>query len=389
MMKTLNISDYKVDIGGNTAKGDGYLGEITFLKVSTTRKDYNLVIKSAKKSEELRRQTPVKDAYDREIFFYRAIFPILNEFQLQKCVEKPFVNVPKCYSLSTEDTKEAIILQNLKTVGFELHDRKQPMNMDHILLVFRQYGRFHGLSLALRHRKPSVFKSMTKNLTDIMGKFIMQAQMLDVFYKEFDNLKKVLEDEGQMEALKKYDGFEKEFESILINMSDENTVPSVITHGDCWNNNFMFKYQGDDKSKPTDMRFLDFQLSRVGSPVIDLSYFLYSCADEEVLKNFDSILKVYHSSISDCLSELGCDPETAFPFKKLKEHWREYGKFGLVMCLFLLKITLCDSNEAPDLMETAEKGEDFAESFNLKIQNQDVYNKRVMDVYLHYAEKFL
>ncbi|RZC37726.1 EcKinase and/or DUF1679 domain containing protein, partial [Asbolus verrucosus] len=91
----------------------------------------------------------------------------------------------------------------------------------------------------------------------------------------------------------------------------------------------MFKYQGDDKSKPTDMRFLDFQLSRVGSPVIDLSYFLYSCADEEVLNNFDSILKVYHSSISDCLSELGCDPETAFPFKKLKEHWREYGKFGL------------------------------------------------------------
>ncbi|RZB73449.1 uncharacterized protein BDFB_009872 [Asbolus verrucosus] len=393
MMKSLNISDYKLDIGGNTTKGDGYLGEVTFLTVLTTKdgtkKDYDLVIKSAKKSEELRRQTPVKEAYDREIFFYSKIFPILNEFQLQKAIEKPFVNIPTCYTVSSENIKEAIILQNLKTMGYDLHDRKSPMNLDHVILVCRQYGRFHGLSLALRHKKPSVFKSITKNLTDLWGQFIVRAQMLDIFYREFENLKNLLEQDQHMEALKKYDGFEKEFEKILINFTSEDTIPSVIIHGDCWNNNFMFKYDGSDKTKPTDMRFLDFQVSRVASPIIDLSYFLYCCADGKVLKETDFILQAYHSSLSEFLTQLGCDPETVFPFKKLKEQWKEFGKYGLIISLFLLKISLCDSNEAPDLMETADKGEGFKESLNLKIQNQDIYNERVKDVYLHFAEKFL
>jgi hypothetical protein len=409
MMTSLSIDDYKLDIGGNTTRGDGYLGEVTFLKVFTTKngtkKDYDLVIKSAKKSEELRKQTPIKEAYDRESLFYSKIFPVLDEFQRQKGVERPFVNVPKCYSISKEITKEAVILQNLKTLGFDLHDRKQPMNLHHILLVFQNYGRYHALSLALRLKKPSVFKSITKNLTDVFGQFIVQAQMLGVFYKEFDNLKRLLEKDQETEALKKFDGFEKEFEKILINFTDEDTDPSMLIHGDCWNNNFMFKYevtiysliykqfktffQGDDKTKPTDMRFLDFQIVRVASPVIDLSYFLYCCADKQVLKDFEFILQAYHSSLTDFLTELGCDAEAVFPFKKLKEHWKQYGKYGLIISLFLLKISLCDSNEAPDLMETAEKGEDFTESFKLKIQNEDVYNERIKNVYLHFAEKFL
>lgn len=137
------------------------------------------------------------------------------------------------------------------------------------------------------------------------------------------------------------------------------------------------------------MIFLDFQLVRVGSPVIDLSYFLYCCADRNVLENFDFILQAYHSSLSDFLNDLGCDPEDVFPFKKLKEHWREFGKYGLIQSLFLLKISLCDSSEAPDLMETAENGEDFKDSFQIKIQNQDEYNRRIKDVFEHFAEKFL
>ena len=137
------------------------------------------------------------------------------------------------------------------------------------------------------------------------------------------------------------------------------------------------------------MCFLDFQIVRVASPIMDLSYFLYCCSDQQVLKDFDFILQAYHSSLTDFLSELGCEPEVAFSFKKLKEQWKEHGKYGLVLALFLLKISLCDSNEAPDLMETAENGENFADSLKVDIQNIDVYNERIKNVYLHFAEKFL
>ncbi|EFA06721.1 hypothetical protein TcasGA2_TC009652 [Tribolium castaneum] len=385
MMTSLQIPDYKLDIGGNTTKGDGYLGEVTFLKVETSGKTYDLVIKSAKKSDELRKQTPIKEAYDREIFFYSKIFPLLDEFQRQRGVQKAFSNVPKCFSVSSELTREAVILQNLKSDGFELHDRKQAMNLDHVLMVFRNYGKYHALSLGLKEKKPAVFNSLGRNLNDLFGLFITKADLIGVYRKEFEHVKTLLEPE----ILQKFDGLEEDFERILVGLSDENTEPSVLLHGDCWNNNFMFKYEGEDKSKPTEMSFLDFQLVRVGSPVIDLSYFLYCCADAKVLQNFDFILQAYHSSFCDFLADLGCDAEALFPFKKLKEHWREFGKYGLVQSLFLLKISLCDSSEAPDLMETAEKGEDFKDSFQIKMQNLDVYNRRIKDVFEHFAHKFL
>ncbi|XP_044263382.1 uncharacterized protein LOC123010505 [Tribolium madens] len=384
MMTSLHIPSYTLDIGGNTPKGDGYLGEVTFLQAHAGGKTYDLVIKSAKKSEDFRKQTPIKEAYDREIFFYSKIFPLLEEFQRQKRVPKIFSNVPKCFSVSDDVMKEAVILQNLKSEGFQLHDRKQPMNLEHVLAVVRHYGKFHALSLGLKLKKPAVFQSFGRNLGDLFGLFLTRGDMIGVYRKEFQHVKTLLEPEIQH----KFDGFEEDLERILVGLSDENTEPSVLLHGDCWNNNFMFKYQGEDRSKPVEMCFLDFQLIRIGSPIIDLSYFLYCCADGEVLKNFDLILQTYHSSFCDFLADLGCDPETLFPLKNLKEQWREFGKYGLAQSLFILKISLCDSSEAPDMMESAENG-DFKDSFHIKLQNEDDFNQRVKDVFEHFAHKFL
>lgn len=141
------------------------------------------------------------------------------------------------------------------------------------------------------------------------------------------------------------------------------------------------------------MRFLDFQLSRVASPVIDLSYFLYACADAAILKHFDFILQIYHTSFCDFLKDLDCDRdddiEAVFSLKKLKEHWKDFGKFGLVMGSFVLKLALCDTDEVPDLADTAENGGDFKGTLDITIKNQDEYARRVRDTFLHYGETFL
>lgn len=70
MMKKREIYRFKMDIGGGTEKGDGYLGEVNFIKVvadlkNGKEKTYNLVVKSAKKSDEFRKQTPIQEVYHR------------------------------------------------------------------------------------------------------------------------------------------------------------------------------------------------------------------------------------------------------------------------------------------------------------------------------------
>lgn len=245
-MKKEGISNYNLDVSGNSTKGDGYLGEITFVKVSATLskvKDIHLVVKSAKDSDELRKQTPVKEAYEREIFIYTKVFPVFREFQQSCSSETPFNKLAKCYTASSENKKEALIMENLKMIGFEIHDRKQPQNLNHALFVFRSYGGLHAISLAMKIRKPALFKSLTKNMTDVMGKLIIQMQVLPNLTKDFEAVMDVLRNNGRRNLADKFEGFKDRLEEYLTKYSLANSPASVILHGDCWNNNMMFKYQ--------------------------------------------------------------------------------------------------------------------------------------------------
>lgn len=242
------ISKYKIDVSGNSIKGDGYLGEVTFIKVTTSpgmarEKDIHLVVKSAKESDELRKQTPVKEAYEREIFMYTKVLPIFKEFQKECALEAPFNKFARCYSTSSENKKEVLIMENLKMAGFEVHDRRQPQNLNHALFVFRSYGGLHAISMALRIRRPALFKSLTKNMTDVMGKLLTQMQVLPTITKDFEAVMDILKDNGKKNLVDKYEGFKDGLEEYLTMYCNPNNPQFVILHGDCWNNNMMFKYE--------------------------------------------------------------------------------------------------------------------------------------------------
>lgn len=147
-------------------------------------------------------------------------------------------------------------------------------------------------------------------------------------------------------------------------------------------------FQGINKTQPVDIRLIDFQLSKLASPILDLSYYLYLCADDVVLENFDFLLQAYYSSLSDSLEEFGVAVENIITFKELKEQWKTYGQFGLAMCPFILKIVLCEADEVVDFTEVAKVG-GFKDAFNFKIKNHDLYETRVLNVFEHWENNFL
>lgn len=53
--------------------------------------------------------------------------------------------------------------------------------------------------------------------------------------------------------------------------------------------------------------------------------------------------------------------------------------FGLYMCFTILKIMLCDSEEAPDFGEMAEDG-DMLQSMNFKFKNFDIFKERIRNL---------
>ncbi|XP_023309948.1 uncharacterized protein LOC108904799 [Anoplophora glabripennis] len=144
-----------------------------------------------------------------------------------------------------------------------------------------------------------------------------------------------------------------------------------------------FQKQNNDTDRkiPSKVAIIDWQASRLHSPVLDLSFFIYSTCSEEQLRHFDELLDTYHTSFSMFLRELGCDPEKLFPYSALVRHWQKYSLQAFLLVTSFLHIPICEKEEAPEL----ETLDGFCENImNMKITNEVEYRKRLIAIISHY-----
>ncbi|XP_063932769.1 uncharacterized protein LOC135144646 isoform X2 [Zophobas morio] len=378
-----NFLEYKVEVHGKTGRGDGYLGKVTFVSVigktkNKDTKELNLVIKTSAQNELLRSQLPVRELFELEIYIYDKVVPTFKNFETEMGFESDVLkSLPTCYLTQNLENDEALILENLKLQGFDVANRKVPLSFEHIRLVLKSYGKWHAFSLALRYKRPETFKQLVKNLGNMWSRYILKTNLTPVFLQYYEEVRKFWENNKDVASVK---FSEHEVKSILISLVSEDLDQAVIIHGDCWTNNFMFK-----AGKPTQVYVIDWQLSGLASPVLDLSYFIYTCVDTEKYKNVEDLLKIYHDAVCGYLHQLNCDPGDILPFSTLVKHWRKFSCYGLLFGSFILRFCLSESEEVPDFIETAEKGKNFLENFEFNTSNQEVYYKRVKDNILHYA----
>ncbi|KAJ8925787.1 hypothetical protein NQ315_009637 [Exocentrus adspersus] len=377
-----NLSNCEVTVTGTNDQTEGFGSYITFAVVSGTAKDgttknINTAIKISR--ENLLKK--YRKAYEREAYIYSTVFPRFTTFQKENKVKNIFTSFPKCYRIISDEKLfvEIVILEDLKKRGYVLYDRKKPLDLDHLKLVLREYGNFHAISFAFRHKKKEDFKKLVSNFDDVMIDIIdgsLAPMLRNTFQKVCGTLKEIDRPElyeicndilvkGAGEAMKE-----------LLKVKEPQ---SAILHGDCWNNNFLYKYE--QTGTPTEVAILDWQISRVHSPVVDLSYFMYSTSSKEQLQHFDELLEIYYNSFSTTVKELGCDPEELFSFSALKDHWKKYSLYGVFMLVFSLHVILSDKEELPSDFEGNEDGTDFSD---VKITNRDEYIKRLVAVLSHY-----
>lgn len=110
----------------------------------------------------------------------------------------------------------------------------------------------------------------------------------------------------------------------------------------------------DVTGEPVDLRLIDFQMCRLLPPVVDVTHLLCFTAPENAIENLPKYLKVYYDSFSVFLRELGSDPDALYPFEVYMNHWKKYGKFGIALILFALRIIISEEHEAPSLRSAEE-----------------------------------
>ncbi|CAG9770979.1 unnamed protein product [Ceutorhynchus assimilis] len=375
--KKNGFENFSITVEQGSNKGDNYLGNIFLITVKEN--DENLkkcfILKCAESNEEVRKQMPIHDAYEREVFLYQTVLPTFEEFQKKYNMKYPFKAFIKLLGSSLEKNKEFLLMENIKDQGFKMLNRKKTMDEKHIALVMKELGKLHSVSLAMKQLEPDTYQHLIKNLDDY---FMKNKNVMDSFRKSFgitfDIALKLVKDNPK--ATKAITEYKQEFHKTLEDLEDEKNR-LVIVHGDAWCNNMMFKYEDPNNLS---MCFLDWQISKIASPVSDLFYYFFSAASKPILDDHRIYLQLYYKTIQENLESVGCNAQAIFPFKLLQEHWEKFAKIGVFMSVGMLQAFLKDEKDAKSFVEMTEGGQNLMDQFWKDEEFSEEYCQRMRDI---------
>lgn len=348
-LREKNLLNGKLEFSNASKVGDNFLGTLYRTKIVTVEnngenEELHLVVKCFPTDERLQGFSKIDDMFLNEIAFYEERLPLfikaLGEFNLT------LRGVPFYYKGCKTPKNELLILEDLKPQGFVLKETKL-LDYQHAILVAGQLGKFHACSFALRDKKPEEFEKFRKIKEPLFYGTYCYAQQIDMITNvALEALKN--EAEHYIEKMKE---LKKNMKEIIEYACDgKNAEPyATLNHGDLWTLNMLFKY--NEKHEPEDIRFLDFQLNRFGSPAMDILYTFFTCLTEEVrAKHYDELLQHYHESLSEMLAKLNCDVEKLFPFEALSEQLKRFGGFGAFVLLIDLHIVTAQEGDNPQTL---------------------------------------
>ncbi|XP_066992697.2 uncharacterized protein [Anabrus simplex] len=343
------------DIQLAVGKGENYLSIIYRVEVQYKRgntgniENHHLILKGYPDGDFVRNLVNDMGVFDRELSIYQSALPAIYKFAEERfqCDQIPYIS-SKSFKTSRPDT---IVLEDLKYQGFRMANRKVMLDLQHCYTVVRNLAHLHGMSGALHKHNPDI---------------LSQYDCVLFSRKNQQNIDKFLPTQTRIlsKAIKTWSGFETyaaKLEKLIPTYTDKlvdicTPQPGgfhVLTHGDCWINNYLFKYSS--VGEPTDVRFVDFQLSFLGSPAMDLTYFLYSSSKNEVrASHLDEVLKMYHTQLCETLAALGCSTDV-FSFQDLKNEMKRVAIYGLFAASNVLAVVVADAEEAPDMAELTEE----------------------------------
>lgn len=241
----------KEEKGSNV--GDGFIGimfRIHFQEVDSD-KHLTVMLKAPPASLARRNQLGALKAFKREVFMYNKVLPAFVAFQKEKFIKeaKGFFNFPKVYFAEFDEELQdsVIIMEDLKESGCKMWDKFVPIDFEHSKLVLESLGRFHAISFAMKEQHPEIFDKL-KHLDEIF--FGNDNNDFDNFMEgSMDRAIEGLPEDAVSVKIKLERMRAKGLKNLLANATDPDKAEpyAVISHGDCWTNNFMYKYQVSNK----------------------------------------------------------------------------------------------------------------------------------------------
>lgn len=239
--------DIKVDHGSSI--GDGFVGLIykAIIQEIDSDKKLEVVLKFPPLNKARRNDFGAMDLFKREVFVYNELLPEFVKFQKERKIKESdgFFNFPKCYfaEYSEEKDDSILIMEDLRESGYKMWNKYEPVNFEHAKLLFTALGRLHAISFALKAQKPELFEKF-KQMNDFMSEKFGDEQMSMMMTGSLQRAAETI-DASDVKRRNRVLRLTENFSQLMKELVDPVRAEpySVVAHGDCWSNNFMFQYK--------------------------------------------------------------------------------------------------------------------------------------------------
>lgn len=333
--KTSTIQITKLVVTNATSAGDNYCSDIyranliyDDLESNESNIKLSLIVKSM--PELVQRGTVIEDLqlYEKERDIYFDVLP-----KLSKILGGEFI-AAKCY-YATKIPFKMVVFQDLTSIGYQMCDRSELLDLKHIELVLRQLSKFHAASYVYNRDNDQklaktydygMYNKHSKNPQVIMHMFGQSMVSFIEMVKGWN---------GYGSIIPKLENIQNNLDAKFVEATFQTNVTNtfrVLNHGDCWVNNYMFKYDGENLKNPQHVVFIDYQIVFYASPGIDLNYFFNTSIKLELMRHESfrsNLIKLYHDSLSENMKKLGVSLHEIPTVQRIKEEVKNTEFYGI------------------------------------------------------------
>ncbi|XP_037783235.1 LOW QUALITY PROTEIN: uncharacterized protein LOC119579470 [Penaeus monodon] len=354
-------------------KGDNYLSSVKRVKAQVTIEECEEQLTYVAKVKMLFSDT-FKEfsnmSFLKEHEFYTKLLPELNGVLAEAGLNP--LRIPKFYHYSKSEEREIIMLEDLTARGFRMADRKKGLDVAHAVLVLQELARIHASSVLLQQKHPDEELRVRHKFLALDWTKNSKIPREDISAAISGDL---LTAAGIAENSKGYEDvgrWLRELEPRGVDVFDEQleTRPpfAMLGHGDCWTNNFVFRY--DDDGHPIEVMLLDLQLCRQGSPALDLQTLMYSSVNGALRRtSLPHFLQAYTASFDATVAAGGTSP--LFTVEELTEEYNARTMYGVLMASMYIPLMVIDSEDAPDFTKVDDDKEFFADRAEEVVRTMD------------------
>lgn len=333
-----------VDLIPSSKEGEAqFASDVVFarakLENGSGRRDEDVVIKRAQKSEYIRQMSNSDAQFYNEHLMYSEVLSFLEANGVVSEIFPKSIHTNGTLGENYED--DMIVVEDLRPHGYKLTKEKVFLDFDHCALAVKNLGRFHALSYAKKQENMEEFLKIVGKLKDVQWgneddedgkKFLMSAIERGVL--------PLIESGEHAEVLKGFLNKLQDPHLFMKQLKIPEEPMAVICHGDFNRNNMFFKY--DDSGKPIGVKFFDVATSRYCSPVIDLAFFLTMNTTSELRNaHWDTLLKIYHDALSSTV------PKCKVPsLEELRADMKKRAVCGYLISSFFIPMMVDETSKS-------------------------------------------